>query len=160
FIRINGKRGLVINIYRQPSANVVSVSEGINHELDVIRKTLPIGLVIEPGYNEAGLVLESMANVRDAIIIGVLLIVGVLFFFLRNWRATVIAAVTIPLCALAAFGVLWLMHQSLNLMSLGGLAVAIGLVIDDAIVVLENVDRQMHNGLDPQSAVAVAMHEL
>jgi CzcA family heavy metal efflux pump len=159
-VSVDGKPGLTLNIFRQPNSNVVDVSTGVRTELAEIKKSLPPGVVIKPAYNESGLVVDAIANVRDAIGIGIVLIIIVLYFFLREWRSTVIAALTIPLSALAAFAVLYLVGQSLNLMSLGGLAVAIGLVIDDAIVVIENIDRQMQGGLNPSAAVAAAATEL
>jgi CzcA family heavy metal efflux pump len=159
-VSVDGKPGLTLNIFRQPSSNVVDVSSGVRSELASIEKSLPQGMVIKPAYDESGLVVDAIANVRDAIAIGIVLIIVVLYFFLREWRSTVIAALTIPLSALAAFAVLFLVGQSLNLMSLGGLAVAIGLVIDDAIVVIENIDRQMKSGLNPSAAVTAAVAEL
>lgn len=159
-VSVDGKPGLTLNIFRQPSSNVVAISEGVRTELATLQKSLPPGVQIRPAYNESGLVVDAIANVREAIAIGIVLIIVVLYFFLREWRSTVIAALTIPLSALAAFAVLYVAGQSLNLMSLGGLAVAIGLVIDDAIVVIENIDRQLKSGLDPRSAVAAAAKEL
>jgi CzcA family heavy metal efflux pump len=159
-VSVDGKPGLTINLFRQPSSNVVAVSQGVRSEIATIQKSLPPGVQIRAAYDESGLVVDAIANVRDAIAIGIVLIIVVLYFFLREWRSTVIASLTIPLSALAAFVVLYLVGQSLNLMSLGGLAVAIGLVIDDAIVVIENIDRQLKSGLDPRTAVATAAKEL
>jgi len=159
-VSAHGKPGLTINIFRQPNSNVVSVAAGVSSALKTLQQKLPRGIQIHPAYNESGLVIDAIDNVRDSIGIGIVLVVIVLYFFLREWRSTVIAALTIPLSALAAFVVLYLAHQNLNLMSLGGLAVAIGLVIDDAIVVIENIDRQLKKKLKPSAAVAAAMEEL
>ncbi len=159
-VSVDGKPGLSLNIFRQPSSNVVAVSDNVRAELAVIKKSLPPGIVIKPAYDVSGLVTDAITNVRDAILIGIVLIVIILYIFLREWRSTLIAAITIPLSALAAFGLLYLVGQSLNLMSLGGLAVAIGLVIDDAIVVIENIDRQLQSGLSPSQAVTAAIVEL
>lgn len=159
-ISVNGKPGIAMNIFRQPSSNVVSVSQGVDEALKHLRKTLPPGITISAGYDESHLVTDAIGNVKDAILTGIFLIVVVLFAFLREWRSTLIAAFTIPISALAAFGILKLAGQSLNLMSLGGLAVAIGLVIDDAVVVIENIDHQMRKGLDSYAAVSEALKEL
>lgn len=159
-VSVHGKPGLTINIFRQPNSNVVTVADGVNKELKTLQSKLPPGIQILPAYDESGLVVDAIANVRDSIVIGIVLIIIVLYAFLREWRSTVIAALTIPLSSLAAFAVLTVVHQSLNLMSLGGLAVAIGLVIDDAIVVIENIDRQLKKKLKPNAAVAAAMAEL
>jgi len=159
-VSAHGKPGLTINIFRQPNSNVVSVATAVRQGLKTLQQKLPPGIQVQPAYDESGLVIDAIANVRDSILIGIVLVVIVLYFFLREWRSTVIAALTIPLSALAAFVVLELAHQNLNLMSLGGLAVAIGLVIDDAIVVIENIDRQLKKQLKPSAAVAAAMAEL
>jgi len=159
-VSIQKRPGLVINIFRQPSSNVVAVSEGVRSELKLLKKSLPLGLEINSAYDESNLVRYAMANVRDAIAIGICLIVVVLFVSLRSWKSTVIAALTIPLSALAAFACLYFAGQSLNLMSLGGLAIAIGLVIDDAIVVVENISRQLRDTGDSKRAVQQALKEL
>lgn len=154
------KPGIAINIFRQPSSNVVDVSTGVSEAFHRLQKDLPPGVSISAAYDESQLVIDAINNVRDAILTGVFLIVVVLFAFLRDWRSTIIAAFTIPICALAAFGFLKVLGQSLNLMSLGGLAVAIGLVIDDAVVVIENIDHQMSRGLESFAAVSQALTEL
>jgi multidrug efflux pump subunit AcrB len=159
-ISVDGKLGVAMNIFRQPSSNVVDVSSGVAATFSRLKQHLPPGLNISSGYDESHLVIDAINNVRDAILTGIFLIVIVLFAFLRDWRSTIIAAFTIPICALAAFGILKLLGQSLNLMSLGGLAVAIGLVIDDAVVVIENIDHQMRQGLESFAAVAQALDEL
>ena len=159
-ISANGKRGLAINIFRQPNSDVVSVSRGVKEAFDRLKKQLPPGISISAAYDESHLVIDAIKNVRDAILTGIFLIIVVLFLFLREWRSTLMAAISIPISSLAAFGILKLCGQSLNLMSLGGLAVAIGLVIDDAVVVIENIDRQLRKGLAPLMAVSQAMHEL
>jgi CzcA family heavy metal efflux pump len=159
-VSVKQHRGLVINIFRQPTSNVVTVSTGVKQALTEIKKTLPMGISISPAYDESALVRYAMANVADAIKLGIALIVIVLFLFLRSWRSTLIASLTIPLSALAAFAVLFLSGQTLNLMSLGGLAVAIGLVIDDAIVVVENINRQLRLHPDTTTATANALTEL
>jgi len=159
-VSIQKRPGLVINIFRQPSSNVVAVSEGVQAELKLLEKSLPLGLEINPAYDESNLVRYAMTNVRDAIEIGVCMIVVVLLLTLRSWRGTLIAALTIPLSALAAFACLYFAGQSLNLMSLGGLAIAIGLVIDDAIVVVENISRQLQETGNSKQAVQQALKEL
>lgn len=159
-VSVKKNPGVVINIFRQPNSNVVAVSDGIKQELSRVKSTLPLGVEITAGYDQSSLVKQAIDSVREAIAIGILLIIVVLFIFLRTWQSTFIAALTIPLSALASFGMLYLLKQGLNLMSLGGLAIAIGLVIDDAIVVIENIDRQLRHNLDPQQAVRQALVEL
>jgi CzcA family heavy metal efflux pump len=159
-VSVHKRPGIVVNIFRQPTANVLAVSRGVSNELEKLRSHLPMGVTIKPAYDESSLVRSSIANVQEAIQTGIILIIVVLLVFLRSWRSTLIAAITIPLSALAVFSIMYLLGQSLNLMSLGGLAVAIGLVIDDAIVVVENIDRQLHMTSDSLLAVSRALDEL
>ncbi|WP_292797318.1 efflux RND transporter permease subunit [Nostoc sp. NMS7] len=128
-ISAKGKPGLTLNIFRQPNSNVVAVAGAVQQEIKSLEKSLPPGVQIAKAYDESGLVVDAIANVRDSIAIGIVLTIIVLYVFLREWRSTVIAAITIPLSALAAFGVLSFVGQSLNLMSLGGLGRVFKLVI-------------------------------
>lgn len=159
-ISADGKEGIVLNIFRQPSSNVVAVSDDVAAELERIRKAIPAGIKISKAYDQSRLVRQALSSILDEIGIGILLIVVILFSFLRSWKSTLITALTIPLCAGAAFATMSLLNQSLNLMSLGGLAIALGLVIDDAIVIVENVHRQLQQGLSPELAVITAVQEL
>ena len=111
-----------------------------------LKTVLPAGITITRVYDLAEFVEESIASVRDAILIGGLLAIAVLLVFLRDWRLTLIAAVTLPMAVIPTFAFMWLFGGTINLMSLGGLAVAIGLVIDDAVVVVENVHRRAGEG--------------
>ncbi len=159
-ISADGKEGIVLNIFRQPNSNVVAVSDGVSAELERLKKSLPKGIKISKAYDQSRLVRQALASILEEIGIGIVLIVAILFAFLRSWKSTTIAALTIPLCGAAAFATMSLLHQSLNLMSLGGLAIALGLVIDDAIVIVENVHRQLSKGLSPTEAVITAVQEL
>ncbi len=140
-VSANGKQAVLINLFRQPDSNTVSVSDAVDQELARIRKTLPAGVKLDTFYNQSTLVRDAIGSVREAIIIGLVLAAIILVLFLRDWGSSLVAGLVIPatiaitLIALKAFG------QSLNLMTLGGLAAAVGLVIDDAIVVVENIMR-------------------
>lgn len=159
-ISADGKEGIVLNIFRQPSSNVVAVSDGVAAELQQMKKNLPPGIKIKKAYDASRLVRQALVSILDEIAIGILLIVVILFLFLRSWKSTLIAATTIPLCAAASFATMSLLGQSLNLMSLGGLAIALGLVIDDAIVIVENMHRQLQKGLVPAEAAVASVREL
>lgn len=159
-ISVHGQPGVSVNLFRQPTSPVVAVAAAVEAEVADLRASLPPGVSLERAYDISGLIVDALASVRDAILQGIVLIVVVLWLFLRDWRSTLIAALSIPLSALSAMAVLWLFGQSLNLMSLGGLAVAMGLVVDDAIVVVENIDRQLKLGLEPGLAVRRAFGEL
>jgi hydrophobe/amphiphile efflux-1 (HAE1) family protein len=138
-----GGNATAITISQQIGANILTVREGIDKALDELTKALPAGLHLEKTYDLAEFVSVAIDNVRDAILIGSGLAVLVLLLFLRNWRLTLVAACTLPLTVIMTFFFMWLFDESINLMSMGGIAVAIGLVIDDAVVVVENIHRRM-----------------
>jgi CzcA family heavy metal efflux pump len=153
----NGRDAVVITVAQQIGANILDLKAGIDGVLANLRGVLPAGLRISRVYDLAQFVEESIASVRDAILIGGLLAVVVLLAFLRDWRLTVIAAATLPLAVIPTFTFLALFGGSINVMSLGGLAVAIGLVIDDAVVVVENIHRRADEG---GASVADAVQQL
>src|SRR4029453_2247920 len=126
----------------------LDVRKGVEARLQELAKALPAGLLISKVYDLAGFVSDAMGSVRDAILIGGLLAVGVLFVFLRDWRVTLVAAIPLPLTVVSTFLFMKLFGETINLMSMGGLAVAIGLVIDDAVVVVENIHRHRARGGD------------
>ncbi len=156
----NGHPAALINVTRQIGGNILAVSRAVKelafHGQNLIPPTLHLSTV----YDLAEFVQEAMASVRDAILIGALLAVVVLFVFLRNARITIVAAVSLPLTVIATFFFLQLFGGTLNLMSLGGLAIAIGLVIDDAVVVVENIYRHLGAGESAESAAEKATREL
>jgi CzcA family heavy metal efflux pump len=156
----SGKRAVLVSVIKQPLGNLLEIARAVNAELPQLRAQLPIGVKIEPVYDLAQLVAASIDNLRDAILAGVLLIFIVIFVFLRDWRSTLIAALTIPVTVCITFGLMYLGHQTLNLMSLGGLAVAIGLVIDDAIVMIEGIFHNIQAGQDADQATQTAVSEL
>jgi CzcA family heavy metal efflux pump len=138
----NGRDAVSVSIAQQIGANILDLKAGVDATLASIAKTLPAGIRITRVYDLAEFVEESIASVRDAILIGGFLAVIVLLVFLRNWRLTMIAAITLPMAVIPTFVFMWVFGGTINLMSLGGLAVAIGLVIDDAVVVVENIHRR------------------
>jgi CzcA family heavy metal efflux pump len=156
----NGKPAAIINVTRQIGGNINSVSKQVKeiafHSQNLIPSTLHLSTV----YDLAEFVQESMASVRDAIIIGSLLAVVVLFAFLRNARITIVAAVSLPLTVVGTFFFVKLLGGTLNLMSLGGLAIAIGLVIDDAVVIVENIYRHIGEGEPADVAAEKGTQEL
>jgi multidrug efflux pump subunit AcrB len=140
----NGRDAALISLSQQLNTDVLTVKSGIEQTLrESIAPALPSGLRISKVYDLAEFVATAIANVRDAILLGGVLAVVVLIAFLGDWRMTAIAALTLPLTVLATFSFMRLFGESINLMSMGGLAVAIGLVIDDAVVVVENVHRRL-----------------
>ena len=148
----NGQPAALLSVARQIRGNILEVADGAWAALKEYRPSLPPSVKLQVVYDLAEFVRSAVASVRDAILIGGLLAVLVLVAFLRDWRVTAIAAVSLPLTLVGTFFVLQLVGGTINLMSLGGLAIAIGLVIDDAIVVVENIHR--HRALGEPVAVA------
>jgi CzcA family heavy metal efflux pump len=159
-VMANGKPSVLINIARQPASNTVSVANAIAARIDSLKAVLPPGIKIQPFYDQSELVRESIASVRDAILIGLFLACVVLFLFLRDWSSSLIAGLVIPVTVAVTILFLWIIGQSFNLMTLGGLAAAIGLVIDDAIVVVEGIVVHRDSGESRIVAVKKALHEL
>ena len=138
-VTANGKPAVLLNIFRQPDSNTVAVADAANQELDQIRQTLPPGVKIQTFYDQSTLVRDSIASVRDAILIGLILAAIILVLFLRDWGSSIVAGLVIPATIAITLIALQELGESFNLMTLGGLAAAVGLVIDDAIVVVENI---------------------
>ncbi len=159
-VTADGIPAVLLNITRQPSSNTVAVADAVSVELKELQKSLPPGVKVTPFYDQSQLVRDSISSVRDAIFIGLLLACGILFLFLRDWSSSLIAGLVIPVTIAATVLVLNLLGQSFNLMTLGGLAAAIGLVIDDAIVVVENIVMHRDNGESRVDAVRKALKEI
>jgi CzcA family heavy metal efflux pump len=159
-VRADDEPAVLLNIARQPSSNTVAVADGVDAEIAALRKNLPAGVRLAPFYDQSHIVRESIRSVRDAILIGLVLACIILFLFLRDWRSSLIAGLVIPVTVSVTVLVLWLIGQSFNLMTLGGLAAAIGLVIDDAIVVVENIVLHRDAGEPRLSAVRKALQEI
>ena len=142
-VSANGRESVLINLVRQPSANTVAMVEAVRTEIARMRKELPADVRIGTFYDQSVLVSDAVGGVRDAVGIGAVLSVVVLMLFLGNVRATLVTAAIIPITLLVTFVLMRLAGLTLNLMTLGALAVGIGLVIDDAIVVVEAVFQSM-----------------
>ena len=160
----SGQAAAQINVSRQVNGNILRIEADAGKEIGLLKRILPPSLKIEKVYDLAAFIRESIRSVRDAIFIGLALSVIVLLFFLREWRSTLIAASTIPLTLIITLFAMSMLGQTLNLMSLGGMAVAIGLVIDDAIVVIENIHRHLEmasrEGIDKRGAIRNATQEI
>ncbi|HKB69456.1 MAG TPA: efflux RND transporter permease subunit [Thermoanaerobaculia bacterium] len=140
----DGRPAVLVNIVQQPSANTVAIARGVSDLLKNEPDLIPKGVRWTNFYDQAAFVSGSVGGARDAILIGVGLAVLVLFFFLRDWRLTAIAAATIPVCVAIVLLGLAVTGQTINLMTLGGIAAAIGLIADDAIVVVEDMQHGAH----------------
>jgi CzcA family heavy metal efflux pump len=151
---------VLLNIIRQPDANTLTVVDEVKAELASVQGQLPKDIVIAPYYDQSLLVRASVDSVRDAIVVGLLLSILILYLFLRNWGTTFVAILVIPVTVLITFLAMWLAHLSFDLMTLGGVAAAIGLVIDDAIVVVENIYTHLARGQSRREAVQRAISEI
>src|SRR5665213_2840089 len=159
-VTANGKPAVLLNIFRQPTGNTVAVADMIAKELDSIRTTLPAGVKIQAFYDQSELVRDSISSVRDAILIGLVLAAIILVLFLRDWGSSIVAGLVIPATIAITFIVLRILGDSFDLMTLGGLAAAVGLVIDDAIVVVENIVMHRDSGQSRGEAIRSALTEI
>jgi CzcA family heavy metal efflux pump len=159
-VTANGKPAVLLNVNRQPDGNTLDVANEVHAQIQDIRPTLPPGVHIEPFYDQSTIVRESIASVRDAVLLGLLLSSIILVLFLRDWGTSLVAGLVIPATLLITFIVLKLTGQTFNLMTLGGLAAAVGLVIDDAIVVLENIVLHRDAGQGRLEAIQSALKEM
>ena len=159
-VTANGKPAVLLNVNRQPESNTLDVANEVHTLIQELTPTLPPGVHLEPFYDQSTIVHDSIASVRDAVLIGILLSSIILVLFLRDWGTSLVAGLVIPVTLLVTFIVLKVTGQSFNLMTLGGLAAAVGLVIDDAIVVLENIVLHRDAGQHRFQAIQSALHEL
>jgi CzcA family heavy metal efflux pump len=159
-VTANGKPAVLLNVNRQPDSNTMDVADEVHSELAQIQKSLPPGIRLEPFYDQSIIVDESIKSVRDAILIGLVLASIILVVFLHDWGTSVVAGLVIPVTILITFVVLKLLNESFNLMTLGGLAAAVGLVIDDAIVVVENIVLHRDAGQGRFEAIRHALREI
>jgi multidrug efflux pump subunit AcrB len=159
-VSANGKPAVLLSVNRQPDSNTVEVANEVREEMESIRPSLPAGVDMRPFYDQSNIVKESIASVRDAIIIGLFLSGFIIWLFLRDWGTALMTGLVVPVTMVVTFIVMKLIGQSFNLMTLGGLAAAVGLVIDDKIVVVENIVLHRDGGEGPLEATASALKEL
>jgi CzcA family heavy metal efflux pump len=159
-VTANGKPAVLINVNRQPESNTLAVANEVHTLIQELAPALPPGVHLEPFYDQSTIVHDSIASVRDAVLLGIVLSSIILVLFLRDWGTSLVAGLVIPVTLLITFIVLKVTNQSFNLMTLGGLAAAVGLVIDDAIVVLENIVLHRDAGQSRLRAIQSALKEL
>ena len=159
-VAANGKPAVLLNIFRQPDSNTVAVADGITRELDQIRSSLPRGIKVKSFYDQSQLVRDSISSVRDAILIGLILAAIILVIFLRDWGSSIVAGLVIPATIAITLIALRMLGESFDLMTLGGLAAAVGLVIDDAIVVVEDIVLHRDAGQSRAEAIRSAIREI
>lgn len=144
--RLNGEEAIELAIYKEGDANTVAVAKALEARLERVKRNMPPGMVLTSVYDQSTFINEAVRNVVNAGMVGGLLAIAILYFFLRTFRSTLIIAITIPMSIVATFNLMYGANVTLNIMSLGGLALGIGLLVDNAIVVLENIARYRERG--------------
>ena len=147
--RLNGRSAVSMGIIRQSGSNTLAVAQAAKQEMENAKASLPAGMTITVGSDDSLFISGAIERVWHTLAEAAVLVVAVIFLFLGSWRATLIPAVTVPICLLCAFAVLWVLGYSINLLTLLAMVLAIGLVVDDAIVVLENVYHRIEAGEPP-----------
>ena len=159
-VTANAKPAVLLNVFRQPDSNTAAVADAVHAEVDRIRRDLPKGVDLQPFYDQSNIVNDSITSVRDAVLIGLVLASLIMVLFLRDWGTSLVAGLVIPATLAVTFVVLRVLGESFNLMTLGGLAAAVGLVIDDAIVVVENIVMHRDGGQSRGDAIRSAIAEI
>lgn len=158
--KVNGRDGVRLIVMKQSGANTVQVCEDVQKEMKKIQKTLPPDIHIETIYDSSTDIKNAISGLGESIGYALLFVILVVLFFLGRWRATIIISLTIPISLIVAFIYLEMADSSLNIISLCSLSIAIGMVVDDAIVVLENITKHIERGSNPHEAAIYATNEV
>ena len=159
-VRVDGKPAVGLGVVKQSTANTLAVAQAVKNELPRIRESLPPGMDIGVAFDVSVFIERSIKSVYTVMAEALTLVVLVIFFFLRSGRATIIPFVTIPVSLIGAFFLIWMMGFSINVLTLLGIVLSIGLVVDDAIVVLENIHRHIEEGMKPLQAAFRGAREI
>lgn len=159
-LRANGATGIGLGIVRQAKSNTLEISEGVRAAAEDLRSILPDGMDIRVTSDDATFIRGSIEEVRRTILIAVGIVVAIIFLFLLDWRATLIPTVTLPIALIGTFAAIYLAGFSINILTLLALVLATGMVVDDAIVVLENIVRKRNEGLGPRAAAVIGTREV
>lgn len=159
-VRVDGQQAVGLGVVKQSTANTLAVARGVKAVLPGIRATLPEGMSLKVGFDSSIFIEDSIDEVFKTLWQALFLVIGVTFVFLRTLRATVIPFVTIPVSLIGAFIFIYALQFSVNVLTLLGLVLAIGLVVDDAIVMLENIHRRIEHGMAPQAAAYEGSREI
>jgi CzcA family heavy metal efflux pump len=147
-VTADGRDAVLFSVYQQPGSNSVQIARDVKAKLDAFTRQLPHGVVVANWYDQSQLVTAAAASVRDAILIGIALAAVVLLVFLRNWKITLIAITVVPATLASTVVLLGVLGMSFNIMTLGGMAAAVGLIIDDAIVMIEHIVRRLRGATE------------
>ncbi|UCG27008.1 MAG: efflux RND transporter permease subunit [Bacteroidales bacterium] len=158
--KINGKTGLRIIVQKQSGANTVEIARKVKKQLPALKETLPPDVSIDPIFDTSDFIIDSIRNLSKTLLFALIFVTLVVLFFLGRWRATFIVVLTIPIALIVAFIYLFFTGNSINVISLSSLSIAIGMVVDDAIVVLENITKHIERGSSPREAAIYATNEV
>jgi len=159
-VRVNGNPAVGLGIVKQSTANTLEVGRAVHAEIPKLNASLPDGMKMQVAFDRSLFIEESIQSVYAAIAEALILVVLVIFLFLRTWRATLVPFLTIPVSLIGAFFLLYTMNFSINILTLLGMVLAIGLVVDDAIVMLENIYRRIEEGMEPFKAAIEGSREI
>jgi hydrophobe/amphiphile efflux-1 (HAE1) family protein len=157
---LDGKPAIAVIVYQRPGTNAVDTAVEVKRAMERMKETFPEGIAYEIAYNPTDYVEESIREVFDTLLITTVLVVLTVFMFLHHWRPTIIPVIAIPISLIGTFAAMQWLGVTLNTLSLFGLVLAIGVVVDDAIVVVENVERLIGQGMSPREAAHKAMDEV
>jgi HAE1 family hydrophobic/amphiphilic exporter-1 len=158
--KINGSKGMSMFVQKQSGGNTVKVTREIEKNLEILKKELPPDVKIEKLFDSATFIKDSISNLSETLMYAAIFVILVVLFFLGRWRATFIIILTIPISLIVAFIYLFISDASINIISLTSLSIAIGMVVDDAIVVLENITKHIERGSQPREAAIYATNEV
>ena len=156
----NGKRGVFLIIFKQPGANVIDIVDRIKKELPRLQASIPAGIKLDIMSDRTQTIRASVSDVQFTLLLTISLVVMVIFVFLRNLWATIIPSITVPLALLGAVALMWTAGYSLDNLSLMALTISVGFVVDDAIVMLENIERHLEEGMKPLDAAMKGAGEI
>jgi HAE1 family hydrophobic/amphiphilic exporter-1 len=159
-LRVNGQTGLGLGIIRQASSNTIDISKGVRAAVDELNASLPEGVALRVTSDDAVFIGEAIHEVELTLILATAIVIAIIYLFLRSARITFIPAVTVPIALVGTLAVMWLVGFSINIMTLLALVLATGLVVDDAIVVIENISRQRSLGLGPRAAAVLGLRQV
>jgi HAE1 family hydrophobic/amphiphilic exporter-1 len=158
--KINGVKGMSMYVQKQSGGNTVKVTKEVEKSLEILKKDLPQDVKIEKLFDSASFIKDSISNLTETLMFAAIFVILVVLFFLGRWRATFIIILTIPISLIVAFIYLFVTGASINIISLTSLSIAIGMVVDDAIVVLENITKHIERGSRPREAAIYATNEV
>src|ERR1700691_5789339 len=159
-VRQNGQRGVLVSVIKNGGSSTLDIVKSLLKQLPVVEQTLPKDLKITPMFDQSGFVRAAISGVAREALIAACLTAALILVFLGNWRSTCIIAVSIPLSILTSIIALYIMGETLNIMTLGGLALAVGILVDDATVTIENIERHIHTGSDLHKAILEGAGEI